>query len=68
MDQATRTRRNLDGHAEAKAAIWMWGEEYAAQGGGVMDFWDGLEPSRKMLMRKMVDEITEARRAPKPRT
>jgi len=44
-------------HAEAVAARWLWGMEYARQSGGQMDFYDSLPESRKRLCREMVDAI-----------
>lgn len=51
--------RNLNPHAEAKMAMWLWGAEYAAQGGGSMDFWDRLSDSRKRVAKNAVDDILE---------
>jgi hypothetical protein len=55
-----RDRRNLNPSKEAKAAMWLWGAEYAAQRGGSMDFWDKLDASRKRLCRDLVDDIERA--------
>lgn len=57
-------KRNLNPHQSAVAAMWLWGERYAAQGGGSMDFWDSLTDSEKRLCRDMVRRIMEARRDP----
>ena len=55
--------RNVDGfHAEAIAARWLWGAEYARQNGGQMDFYDGLSESRKRLCRELVDDIKACER------
>jgi hypothetical protein len=55
-----RTRRNLNPTPEARAAMWLWGKEYAAQGGGSMDFWDKLDASRQRLARDCADSIIDA--------
>lgn len=55
-------QRNLNPHAEARAAMYLWGDEYAQQGGGSMDFWDRLSESRKRLCRDLVDEILKSPR------
>lgn len=39
----------------------FWGAEYAAQGGGCMDFWDGLEEGRKRRCRELVTRLGTAR-------
>jgi len=52
--------RNLHPHAEAIAAMWLWGREYSRQSGGSMDFWDGRDETTKALVRRMVKEIREA--------
>lgn len=56
--------RNLNPHAEAVAAMWLFGTEYAAQGGGSMDFWDSLSETRKRLCYDLVDDVLAAKRAP----
>lgn len=55
-----RIHRNLHPHAPAVAAMWLWGMEYSKQGGGSMDFWDGLDESRKGLARDMVEQVLAA--------
>lgn len=57
MKERERDRRNLNPHAEAIAAMYMWGSQYAAQNGGSMDFWDALPESRKRLARELVERI-----------
>lgn len=52
-----RDRRNLNPHAEAVAAMYLWGSQYAAQNGGSMDFWDALPEGRKQLARELVELI-----------
>lgn len=56
-----RERRNLNPHKAAVAAMWLWGETYANQSGGSMDFWDGLSPGAQELCRRMVADIEKAR-------
>lgn len=53
-------QRNLNPHAEARLAMAMWDEEYAAQKGGSMDFWDGLAPWRKSLCVRILDDVLKA--------
>jgi hypothetical protein len=55
-----RNLRNLNPHKPAVAARFLWGKEYAAQGGGSMDFWDRLDQSRKRLCRDLVERIKAA--------
>lgn len=54
-------KRNLNPHKSARAAMWLYGEEYAAQGGGSMDFWDYLSESKKNLCRKLVIDIERSK-------
>lgn len=56
-----KQRRNLDPHAPARAAMWIWSKQYSDQRGGSMDFWDGLNESEKRIARKCVEEIRKAR-------
>ncbi|MDK4703852.1 hypothetical protein PH562_16495 [Rhizobium sp. CNPSo 4062] len=51
------TDRNLKPHAEAALAMAIWSDEYAAQNGGSMDFWDGLSPRRKYLCASIIDRV-----------
>lgn len=53
----THNRRNLNPHAEARLAMELWSEEYAAQRGGSMDFWDGLSPRCKTQCARLLDDI-----------
>ena len=39
--------RNMNPHAEAEIARILWATKYAFQYGGIMDFWDSLDPRRK---------------------
>ena len=56
-------RRNLHPHAEARLAMELWGDEYGAQRGGSMDFWDALSAARKALCVRVVDEVLAAHAA-----
>ena len=56
-DEIARARRNLEPHAEARLAMAMWGDEYAAQRGGSMDFWDRLSPARQAICRNVTTDI-----------
>lgn len=59
--QTIDQKRNLNPHAEAIAAMYLYGDEYAAQGGGSMDFWDKLSESRKNICRAFVVRILQAK-------
>lgn len=60
-EQAARDKRNLSPHAEAIAAMHLWGEDYAfKQRGGSMDFWDNLPDYKKKLCRDFVKRVREA--------
>ena len=58
---AERARRNLNPIAPARVAMCIWSDEYAAQRGGSMDFWDTLSEGRK---RQATDEAERIRSAP----
>jgi hypothetical protein len=51
--------RNLNPHKAARAAMYIWGERYAQQRGGSMDFWDKLQEHEKNVARRLVKEISE---------
>lgn len=53
--------RNLNGHAASRVAAILWNERYAAQGGGLMDFWDTLRPEEKRQCADLAKQIREAR-------
>lgn len=53
-----RHARNLRPTPEAKAAMFLWPDEYAKSGLGSMDFWDGLSERRKTYARDMVAAVT----------
>ena len=52
--------RNLNPHKPARAAMWLFGKRYAAQGGGSMDFWGRLSESDKRMCRELVADIENA--------
>lgn len=64
MPAAQQAKRNMNPHAEARFAMWKWSADYAAQGGGVMDYWDRLSERDKRLCYEAVDEIVACPRAP----
>jgi hypothetical protein len=57
--------RNLNPHKAAIVAMLLYSSSYAAQGGGSMDFWDGLPKQKKILCRDLVDRIEKAPEEPK---
>lgn len=61
IERAERERhaRNLRPTPEARAAMFLWPDEYAKSGLGSMDFWDGLSDRRKMYARDMVSAVGE---------
>lgn len=60
---AIQAQRDLNPHAEARAAMWLFSKNYAASGYGSMRFYDLLAESDKGLCRQMVDDIAKAIRA-----
>ncbi len=50
-------RRNLNPHAEARLAMVIWGDEYAGQRKGCMDWYDSLPERRKQKCRFALDAI-----------
>lgn len=62
LTMAERTRRNLNAHQAATFAMFHWHDRYAAQGGGVMDFWDGLNRREKTYCCDAVAAINKARK------
>lgn len=50
--------RNLNPTPAARVAMIIWGDEYAAAGGGSMDFWDGLSAERKKRCELVVEELS----------
>lgn len=62
LTKAQQAHRNLHPHAEARLAMALWSHEYAyEQRGGSMDFWDGLDASRKRLCVSILDEVLGAK-------
>lgn len=58
LTEKQRAQRNLRPHAEAIAAMHLWGEDYAfKQRGGSMDFWDSLPDWKKKHCREFVKRI-----------
>lgn len=53
-------RENLNPTPEARFAMYMWPDEYAAQGGGSMDFYWSLDERRQRLCDQAIAEIREA--------
>jgi hypothetical protein len=60
MSEPDRTRRNLNPHKAAYAAMYLYGPEYAAQRGGSMDFWDKLSESKRRVCRDLVAAVLKA--------
>ncbi len=52
---------DLDPHAPARAAMWLYHDRYAAQGLGSLGFWNSLTPAERRLCMDMADEIRKAR-------
>lgn len=55
-----QAQRDLNPHAPARAAMWLWSAEYARSGLGSMRFWDRLDEHRKGLARQAAREIKSA--------
>lgn len=53
--------RNLNPHAAACVAMVFYGQRYAAQRGGSMDFWDSLTDSEKRLCAETAGRVRKAR-------
>ena len=51
--------RNLNPTPAAVVARIIWGDEYAAQRGGTMDFWDTLSTDRKRRCEMVVEELRD---------
>jgi hypothetical protein len=60
MTEQQRAKRNLNPHKPAVVAMAMWGNRYAAQNGGSMDFWDKLSSSEQRICREIVERIAQA--------
>lgn len=52
-----RDRRNLNPHKAARVAMAIYGQQYAKQGGGSMDFWDSLTEGEKRTCREILKQI-----------
>lgn len=52
--------RNLNPTPQALVAMWIWGSEYAAQGGGSMDFYDSLSLARQRQCDECVEKMKVA--------
>jgi hypothetical protein len=57
-----RDYRNLHPTPAAIVAMAIFGEEYAAQNGGSMDFWDTLHPAKKRRCEDTARRVIEANR------
>ena len=60
-EENRRTKRNLNPHKAAVAAMYLWGRTYSKQGRGSIDFWDGLSESAQRVCRDLVADIEKAR-------
>jgi hypothetical protein len=49
--------RNLNPHAEAVAAMWLYSGDYAHKGLGSMDYYDQLSDYRKDCCRRLVEDV-----------
>ena len=65
MNERERTRRNLNPHKAARAAMFLYSRAYAAHGGGSMDFWDKLDVSLRRVCRECVAAIESAPEEPR---
>ena len=57
--------RNLNPTPEAVVAMYIYGDEYARQGGGSMDFWDRVPNSKKRVCSDCLKDIHKALQARK---
>ena len=53
--------RDMNPHKAARAAMWLYGADYAASGLGSMGYWYSLSKYRQAMCRQMVSEIGRAR-------
>ncbi len=53
--------QNLNPTKAAVAAMFIYHNEYAAQHGGSMDFWDRLDAHEKSVCERCVEKIEAAR-------
>ena len=63
MTEQEKDKRNINPTPEAVLAMILWGEEYAAQTGGSMDFWDKLHDHHKRQCISGVNRILNADKA-----
>ncbi len=54
-------KRNLNPTPEAVFAMFHWHENYASQGGGSMDFYDGLSERSQKYCQEAIRKIAEAK-------
>lgn len=55
-----RMQRNLNPRPPAVFAMYHWSADYAAQGGGTMDFFDSLHPADQKYCNDAVTAIVHA--------
>lgn len=53
-------KRNLNPTPEARFAMFHWHNQYAAQQGGSMDFYDSLPEQDKDYCKRAVEEIMQS--------
>ena len=53
---------NFNAHKPARMAAILYNGEYAAQSGGLMDFWNILDGLAQNICRDLVEEIMKARK------
>jgi hypothetical protein len=58
-----RDRENLNPTPAARAAMYIYGDEYGAQNGGSMDFWESLSPHKRSVCEDAVKDILAAHAA-----
>ena len=57
-----KMQRDLNPHKAARAAMWLYGAEYARTGLGSMAFWDRLpQGAQNPVCRALVRDIEKAR-------
>jgi len=62
MTDTERTRSNFNPHREARLAMLVYHREYAAQSGGVMDFYESLPSATRLMLNRWCDELDATRR------
>ena len=60
LEAGRKMHRNLRPHKAAVVAMYLYGSQYSAQGGGSMDFWDSLPPSQKRVCYEMLERLKSA--------